>query len=71
MELMLPLHLAMKFKDVVLLIEWEGWRLLVQEGSHRQYIHPSKPGKVTIAGKANKDVPKGTLHSILKQAGLK
>jgi predicted RNA binding protein YcfA (HicA-like mRNA interferase family) len=39
--------------------------------SHRQYKHPSKPGRVTIAGHRNDDVDPKTLNSILKQAGLK
>jgi len=41
------------------------------EGGHRQYKHPAKKGLVTIAGKLSDDVGKGTLNSILKQAGLK
>ncbi|RMD93213.1 MAG: addiction module toxin, HicA family [Calditrichaeota bacterium] len=41
------------------------------KGSHRQYKHPQKKGLVTIAGKPNDDVAKGTLNSILKQARLK
>jgi predicted RNA binding protein YcfA (HicA-like mRNA interferase family) len=45
--------------------------LVKTEGSHRQYKHPSKKGKVTVAGKPSDDVRKGTLNSILKQAGLK
>ena len=52
-------------------IERDGWRLVVQKGSHRQYKHPLKPGKVTIAGHPSDDVPPGTLQSILKQAGLR
>lgn len=48
----------------------DGWVLKSQTGSHRQYIHPSKPGKVTIPFHS-KDVPKGTENSIWKQAGLK
>lgn len=60
----------MKFRDVVKLVEEDGWRLRNQEGSHRQYVHPTKPGRVTIAGKPGVDVPAGTLKSILKQAGL-
>ena len=42
-----------------------------QKGSHKQFKHPIKPGKVTIAGKENVDIPKGTLNNILKQARLK
>jgi predicted RNA binding protein YcfA (HicA-like mRNA interferase family) len=60
-----------KFREVVRLIEQDGWQLTRQRGSHRQYSHPTKPGKVTIAGHPNKDVPKGTAANILCQAGLK
>jgi predicted RNA binding protein YcfA (HicA-like mRNA interferase family) len=48
----------------------DGWIFKSQEGSHRHYVHPSKPGKVTIPFH-NKDIPKGTENAILKQAGLK
>lgn len=48
----------------------DGWIFIKQVGSHRQYIHPSKPGKVTIPFHS-KDLPKGTENSIKKQAGLK
>ena len=47
-----------------------GWRFECQKGSHRQYSHPDKPGKVTIPFHKGKDLPKGTVHSIRKQAGL-
>ena len=57
--------------EVIHLIESDGWQLVATRGSHRQYKHPTKPGKVTIAGKPSVDVPPGTLNSILKQAGLK
>jgi predicted RNA binding protein YcfA (HicA-like mRNA interferase family) len=60
----------MKFRDVIRVLEDDGWRLIAQRGSHRQYGHPSKPGKVTVAGKPNADVPKGTAANILRQAGL-
>lgn len=49
----------------------DGWYEVAQKGSHRQYRHPSKPGRVTIAGHANDDLAPGTLNSVLKQAGLK
>ncbi|MEI1279070.1 type II toxin-antitoxin system HicA family toxin [Leptospira venezuelensis] len=42
-----------------------------QTGSHKQFKHPQKPGRVTVAGKPNADIPPGTLNSILKQSGLK
>jgi predicted RNA binding protein YcfA (HicA-like mRNA interferase family) len=53
------------------MIEQDGWRLVVSEGSHRQYKHPMKPGRVTVSGHAGDDMPKGTLASVLRQAGLK
>jgi predicted RNA binding protein YcfA (HicA-like mRNA interferase family) len=58
-----------KFREVIRMIEEDGWRV-GQRGSHRQYEHPTKPGRVTVAGKANADVPKGTAANILRQAGL-
>jgi predicted RNA binding protein YcfA (HicA-like mRNA interferase family) len=61
----------MKVKDLVTLIEADGWTQVRQKGSHRQFHHPSKPGTVTISGKPSVDVPPGTLNSVLKQAGLK
>lgn len=60
----------MKFREIVRLIEADGWTLVRQRGSHRQYAHPTKPGRVTIAGHPNQDVPKGTAGNILRQAGL-
>jgi predicted RNA binding protein YcfA (HicA-like mRNA interferase family) len=62
---------SVKFRDVIRVLEDDGWRLIAQRGSHRQYEHPSKAGKVTVAGKANADVPKGTAANILRQAGLR
>jgi predicted RNA binding protein YcfA (HicA-like mRNA interferase family) len=61
----------MKVREVIRQIKRDGWYLVNQEGSHRQYKHPSKPGRVTIAGHLSDDLPPGTLNSILKQAGLK
>lgn len=61
----------MKVRDVLNLIETDGWYLARVRGSHRQFKHPIKPGLVTVAGHPSVDVPKGTLNSILKQAGLK
>ncbi len=61
----------MKIRDVVKMLEDEKWFIVRTRGSHRQYKHPTKQGLVTIAGKANDDLAKGTLNSILKQAGLK
>jgi len=61
----------MKVRDVIKLIEQDGWILVRQKGSHRQYKHPVKRGLVTIAGNLKDDLAPGTLNSILKQAGLK
>ena len=58
-------------RDVIKLIEVDGWYLVVTKGSHRQYKHLIKPGRVTIAGHPNDDLAPGTLSSILKQAKLK
>jgi len=61
----------MKVKDVVKMIETDGWYQVRMKGSHRQYKHSTKSGLVTIPGKPNDDLAPGTLNSILKQAGLK
>jgi len=53
------------------MIEEDGWRLIATRGSHRQFKHSSKLGRVTIAGHPSHDLAPGTLNSILKQAGLK
>jgi len=60
-----------KIKEIIKLIEADGWYFARQKGSHRQYKHPSKPGTVTIPGKESDDLKKGTENSILKQAQLK
>ncbi|MBV9819064.1 MAG: type II toxin-antitoxin system HicA family toxin [Solirubrobacterales bacterium] len=51
-------------------MEDDGWELARQRGSHRHYAHPTKPGRVTVAGHGNQDVPRGTAANILRQAGL-
>jgi len=61
----------MKVREIVYLIERDGWTRVHAKGGHRQYKHPSKKGRVTIAGHSNDDVHPKTLNSILKQAGLK
>ena len=60
----------MKLRKIIKLIEDDGWYLVTTRGSHRQYKHPSKPGRLTIAGNLNHEVAPGTLNSILKQAQL-
>ena len=61
----------MKVRDVIKLLERNGWRVARQRGSHRQFRHPKKRGLVTIAGKLSEDLAPGTLRSIFKQAELK
>ena len=61
----------MKVRELIALIEADGWVQVRVTGSHRQFHHPTKPGTVTIAGNTGTDVPAGTLNSVLKQAGLK
>ena len=61
-----------KVRDMIRIIEKDGWRLIAQNGSHRQYVHPVKKGRVTISGhRLSDDVAPGIEKSILKQAGLK
>ena len=60
-----------KVRELLAQLQADGWRLVRQKGSHRQYHHASKPGTVTVAGQESVEVPPGTLSSILKQAGLK
>ena len=51
-------------------LEKDGWYQVVQRGSHRQFRHPTKTGRVTVAGKPSQELAPGTLGSILRQAGL-
>ncbi|HEU5198191.1 MAG TPA: type II toxin-antitoxin system HicA family toxin [Ktedonobacterales bacterium] len=60
----------MKVREVIREIEGDGWYLVAVEGDHRQYKHPTKRGRVTIAGHPGKDVPPKTLASIFRQAQL-
>jgi predicted RNA binding protein YcfA (HicA-like mRNA interferase family) len=60
----------MKVSEVLALLKRDGWSLVVIRGSHRQYRHLTKPGRVTVAGKLSHDLAPKTLKSILKQAGL-
>ena len=60
----------MKVREVIKLIEHDGWFLVRTRGDHRQFKHPTKPGLVTVSGNLGVDIPKGTLKNILKQAGL-
>ena len=60
-----------KIRDVLQQLKDAGWQQVGQTGSHRQFKHPTLPGRVTVAGKPGDDVAPGTLGSILKQAGIK
>jgi predicted RNA binding protein YcfA (HicA-like mRNA interferase family) len=59
----------MQVGDVLDWLREDGWFLVATKGSHPQFKHSTKPGRVTVAGKPSDDLPPGTLNSILKQAG--
>jgi predicted RNA binding protein YcfA (HicA-like mRNA interferase family) len=66
----------MKVSEVLRLLHEDGWLQVAQKGSHRQFKHPAKTGRVmkpgkTVPGKPSDDLAPGTLNSIMKQAGLK
>lgn len=60
-----------RVREIIRTLEREGWYHVQTTGSHRQYKHPSKPGRVTVSGHLNDEVRIGTLKSILRQAGMK
>jgi predicted RNA binding protein YcfA (HicA-like mRNA interferase family) len=62
--------LPIKVREMIRAIERDGWVLVATRGSHRQYKHPTKPGRVTIPGRLGDDLPPGTERSVRKQAGL-
>lgn len=61
----------MKAREIIRIIEKDGWRLERQTGSHMHYFHPVKPGIVTVPFHGSKDLPKYIVASIFKQARLK
>ena len=61
----------MKVREVIRLLQADGWVLLTTKGSHRQFKHPLRPGRVTISGNLGDEMPKGTLASVKRQAGRK
>ena len=61
----------MNLREIIKKIKEDGWYIVTQKGSHIQFKHPVKPGRVTIAGNPGDDIAPGTLNSVLKQAGLK
>jgi len=60
-----------KVRDVIKMIEKDGWFIVRTRGSHRQFKHKTKKGLVTIAGKPSDEMAPGTLNSVIKQAVLK
>lgn len=60
-----------KVRDIIAELVADGWLLKTQRGSHRQYEHPTKKGKVTVPGTLSDELAPGTLASIRRQAGLK
>lgn len=56
---------------MIRLLQTQGWELVNTEGGHRQFKHPTKPGRVTVSGSLGDDMPKGTFASVKRQAGLK
>lgn len=61
----------MKVGEILRMLQDDGWVLVATRGSHRQFKHLQKVGRVTVPGKPSDDLAPGTLNSILKQAGLK
>jgi len=61
----------LKVREVIRLLEQEGWVPVVTRGSHRQFKHPAKPGRVSVSGNLGDDMPRGILASVMRQAGLK
>jgi len=60
-----------KVREMIKMLAGEGWVLKNQKGSHRQFVHPTKQGKVTVNGKPNDTLSQELLNSIFKQASLK
>ena len=61
----------MKISEILSLLKRDDWYIVATRGSHRQFKHPVKTGRVTVAGKSSDELAAGTLNSILKQAKLK
>lgn len=58
-----------KVREVIEMLEADGWRLVATRGSHRQFKHPTKKGRVTVNGKPSDTLDQEILNSIFKQAG--
>jgi len=62
--------IQIKVRDLVTFLTGHGWQLKNTEGGHHHYVHPAKPGKVTLVGERGDDIGGFLLNSILRQAGL-
>lgn len=62
--------MVIRVRDAVHRLKADGWYFVAQRGSHQQYKHPSKPGRVTVPGRPNDELHPKTWRSILKQAGI-
>jgi predicted RNA binding protein YcfA (HicA-like mRNA interferase family) len=60
-----------KVREILDVLTDDGWKIVATRGSHRQLKHPTKPGRVTVAGKPSDDLHPKTAASILRQAGLR
>ena len=60
----------MRVEEILLLLQSDGWYIIEQRGSYRQYKHPHKKGRITIAANLNYDLEKDSINSILLQAGI-
>ena len=60
---------TMRSADVIKALKSDGWQQVAQKGSHVQFKHPTKKGRVTVPH-PKQDIPIGTLRSVEKQAGL-
>ena len=63
--------MPMKVREVIKLLERDGWREVRSRGSHRHFKHPTHPVLVTVPGSDGSELAQGTLNAILKKAGLK
>jgi predicted RNA binding protein YcfA (HicA-like mRNA interferase family) len=64
------LCIGVKIRDVIKALEQAGWVLVATRGRHRQFKHPLRPGRVTVAGRPSDDLAPGTLKSIARQSGM-
>ena len=59
----------MKVRELIQRLHRDGWYAVKSKSGHRQFKHPTKPGRVTVSGKGSDTIPPGTLNSVFKQAG--